>query len=116
MNQEHSNGVQPDRRVEERRPPDKYYSVQFSPEDLACIYQFKIWNISSFGLCIMVSEDSDALKHISVGDVIDMKYYVSEKPGTTEDFKTEVRHITRQEEGRFKGHYFVGLMILETGV
>ena len=116
MSQENSNTTTPDKRSEERRPPDKYYSVQFSLKNLASIYQFKIWNVSSNGLCILVNEDSEVLKHMEVGDVIDMKYYVSEKPGTTEDFKTEIRHITRHEEGRFKGHYFVGLLLLETGV
>jgi hypothetical protein len=113
MSQENSNDIKPDKRSEERRSPDKYYSVQFSLKNLASIYQFKIWNISSCGLCILINEESEALKYMNVGDVIDMMYYVSEKPGTTEVFKTEVRHITKQEEGRFKGHYFVGLLILE---
>jgi hypothetical protein len=101
-----------DRRSGERRPPDKYYSVQFSVKNLAYIYQFKIWNVSSTGLCILVNEDSDVLNYLQVGDIIDMKYYLSEKPGITEDFKTEVQHITKHAEGRFKGHCSVGLLIL----
>jgi hypothetical protein len=103
-----------DRRSGQRKPPDKYYSVQFSLKNLASIYQFKIWNVSSNGLCILVNEDSDVLNYMEVGDVIDMKYYVSEQPGTTEDFRTEIRHITKHEKGRFKGHSFVGLLILDT--
>jgi hypothetical protein len=102
-----------DRRSEQRQPPDKYYSVQFSLKNLASIYQFKIWNVSSSGLCILINEDSDVLKHMEVGDVIDMTYYETEKPGSTEDFTTEIRHITKHEEGRFKGHYLVGLLILK---
>lgn len=114
MNQENSNTTPPDKRSEKRHPPDKYYSVQFSLKDLASIYQFRIWDTSSGGLCILVNEDSEVLNHMEVGDIIFMTYYISEKPGTTEDFKTEVRHITKHEEGRFKGHFFVGLLIPET--
>jgi hypothetical protein len=114
MIKENSTDEKPDKRFEKRQPPEQYYSVQFSLKTLAYIYQFKIWNTSLHGLCILVNEDSDVLSHMQVGDVIDMKYYVSEKPGTTEDFKTEVRHITKQEDGRFKGHCLVGLLILDT--
>ena len=115
MNDQKSNSNTPDKRSEQRRPPDKYYSVQFSLKNLASIYQFKIWDVSSNGLCILVvNEDSNVLNYMEVGDVIDMKYYVSDKLGTTEDLRTEIRHITKHEEGRFKGHYCVGLLILET--
>jgi hypothetical protein len=114
MSQKNSSDTNPDKRSEKRQPPDKYYSVQFSLKNLASIYQFRIWDTSPHGLCILVNDDSDVLSHMKVGDVIEMKYYVSEKPGTTEDLKTEVRHITKQEEGRFKGHCFVGLLILDT--
>ena len=113
MNDQDPNNDTLDRRFDPRHPPAKYYSVQFSLKELAYIYQFKIWNESSHGLCILISEDSDVLTHIHVGDVIEMKYYVSEAVGTTQEFKTEIRHITKQESGRFRRHYLVGLLILE---
>jgi len=53
------------------------------------------------------------LKHLKTGDVIDMKYYLSESLGTTEAFKTEIRHVTKDADKRFKGHCQVGLRILE---
>jgi hypothetical protein len=112
MNEQNSTSNIHEKRTEERRPPNQYYSVQFSLKNLAYIYQFKIWNVSSGGLCILVKEDSDVLGFLKVGDIVDMKYYVAEKPGTTEAFKTEIRYVTRQEEGRFKGHSLVGLLIL----
>jgi hypothetical protein len=61
----------------------------------------------------LINEDSDVIQHIQVGDVIHMKYYVSEAVGTTQEFETEIRYVAKQESGRFKGHYFVGLLILE---
>lgn len=113
MKERDSNPNFQEKRRELRQPPGKYYSVQFSIRELAYIYQFKIWNQSPHGLCILINEDSDVLKHIHVGDLIDMKYYVSEALGTTEAFKTEIRHITKQESGRFKAHVFVGLKMIE---
>ena len=110
--QDHKNSDQ-DRRSEQRIAPDKYYSVQFSVKDLAYIFQFKIRDVSSEGLCILVDENSEVLKHLKAGDVINMKYYLSESMGTTESLKTEIRHVTKDADKRFKGHCQVGLLILE---
>lgn len=110
--QDHQNNDQ-DRRSNQRITPDRYYSVQFSVKDLAYIYQFKIRDASAQGLCILVDENSEVLKHLKSGDVIDMKYYLSEFMGTTETFKTEIRHVTKDADNRFKGHCQVGLHILE---
>ena len=113
MNEQAHHNNEQDKRSKERTAPDPYYSVQFSVRDLAYIYQFKIRNISAQGLSILVDENSEVLKHLKQGDVIDMKYYLSESLGTTEAFKTEIRHITKDADNRFKGHYQVGLLILE---
>ncbi len=101
-----------ERRCEPRIIIDKYYSVELLIGDNSFVYQFKIWNISTKGICLVIREDSDVLKHLNVGDIVNMKYYTtdSEKPG--EYLKTEIRHMTK-DEGRFKGHYLVGLLVLE---
>mgnify|MGYP001814472420 CR=1 FL=1 len=103
-----------DRRTAERKPPEKYYSVQFSVKDIGFFYQFKIWNVSSKGMCILVGEDSSVVAHLHVGDIIKMQYYLSESVGSTEEFETEIRHITKNDQGRFKGHYLVGLAIMDS--
>lgn len=113
MNEQDHQRNDQNRRSNERTAPDRYYSVQFSVKDLAYIYQFKIRDISAQGLCILVDENSEVLKYLKPGDVIDMKYYLSESMGMTEAFKTEIRHITKDADKRFKGHYQVGLLILE---
>lgn len=102
----------PEKRSEKRYPPKQYYSVQFSLESLTGIYQFKIWNESKSGLCILVPDGSAILGHIKKGDIIEMAYYASEKPVTIKAFKTEIRHVTRHEAGRFRGHCLVGLRML----
>jgi hypothetical protein len=103
--------VPAERRVETRSPADRYYSVQFSVAGLKSHYQFKTWNISQKGLCILVKEDSAVLEHIHAGDVLEMTYYASDPMVTQETLKTRIQHITMNDSGRFKGHYLVGLSI-----
>jgi hypothetical protein len=106
----------PDEFVEKRSEPrkivDKFYSVEFALKGIDFVYQFKIWNMSAKGMCVLIKEDSDVLKHLKAGDIVDMKYYSSDSLAPTEHLQTEIRHITKDDEGRFKGHCLVGLSIL----
>ena len=102
----------PERRSEKRAEAERYYSVQFTAEGLVSLYQFKLWNISTKGMCILVKEDSEVLKHLSVGDTIEMTYYLADSQGAHETLKTQIKHITLNEDGRFQGHFMVGLSIL----
>jgi len=113
MNEQDHQPNDQNRRSTQRTVSNRYYSVQFSVKDLAYIFQFKIRDVSTQGLCILVDENSEVLKHLKAGDVINMKYYLSESVGTTEAFKTEIRHVTKDADKRFKGHWQVGLLILE---
>ena len=100
-------------RSELRTIVDRFYSVELSIEALEPIYQFRIWNLSQKGMCVLVKEGSAILDHIAVGKVFKMKYYPTELLGPIEYLETEVKHITKDDGGRFKGHYMVGLSILE---
>jgi len=60
-----------------------------------------------------VKEGSDVLKKVSVGDVLNMKFYIVDEPNTAEVAKTEIKHITQGEPGRYEGRYLIGLSILE---
>ena len=53
------------------------------------------------------------LLYLNVGDILELKYYTTDSARPIEFLKTEIRHITRDETGRFKGLYLVGLSILE---
>ena len=102
-----------ERRSEPRSIIDQYYSVEFSLSGCSFVYQFKIWNISSKGICVLVKEDSDLLNHVKVGDILNLKYYTTDSSKPIEFLNTEIKHITKDEQGRFKGVYLVGLAILE---
>lgn len=101
-----------ERRSEKRATDSAYYSVQFTTEGLDSFYQFKLWNISPKGVCILVKEDSNVLAHLKVGDTIEMTYFITDSQGASEKLKTQIKHITKNETGRFQGHYLVGLSIL----
>jgi hypothetical protein len=95
------------------RPMNQFYSVEFSIRGLDVLYQFRIWDIFSSCMCILVKEYSDILPRLKVGDTWNMKYYSTGSVYRSECLKTVIRHITKNDQGRFKGHYLVGLEILE---
>jgi len=102
-----------ERRSEPRGIIDRYYSVEFSLSGCSFVYQFKIWNVSAKGICVLVKEDSDLLNHLKVGDVLNLKYCPTDSLKAGEFLKTEIKHITKDDQRRFKGVYLVGLAILE---
>lgn len=105
-----------DERRSERRSIDaRYSSVEFSTTDLNFLYQFKIRDTSASGMSILVKEDSDVLKHVAVGDILDMKYYLEDSTDVPVHLKTEIKHITKDVPKRFEGHYLIGLSIHESG-
>jgi hypothetical protein len=101
-----------DRRAEPRLPASQYYSVEFSIHGLNLPYQFKIWNMASQSMCVLVREDSELLSRIKVGDILAMRYHTGSISCPWEELRTEIRHITKDEDGRFRGHYLVGLTIV----
>jgi len=101
-----------ERRSGLRTVVEEYHGVEFHAKVPGPIYQFKIWNISAQGLCILVKEDSTVLDQINVGDVLNMKYYLNRPAGSIKTLNTKIIHITKYDTGRFKGHCLVGLSIL----
>lgn len=100
-----------ERRFEQRNMTDRYYSVEVKIEGLPAIYQFKIWNLSLKGMCLLVKKESAILEHIRVGDILTMKYHPIKPLGSPESLITEIRHISKEESGRFKDHCLVGLLV-----
>ena len=47
-----------------------------------------------------------------LGDTIEMTYYLTDSQGAHENLTTQIKHITKNEKGRFQGHYMVGLSIM----
>jgi len=103
-----------ERKSEPTERTGQYYSVEFSINAHCVPYQFRIWNIASMPMCVLVKEDSHILPLLKAGDTLNLKYYSPGSPHSTEYLKTAIRDITKDNHGRFKNHYLVGLEILET--
>lgn len=103
----------PKRRSESRTLLDQYYSIEFRLKDAASTYQFKLREISEKGLGILVNRNSAVLQYLKVGDTLDMKYIPPESAGVSQSLKTQIKHITKKEREPFKGHFLIGLSIIE---
>jgi len=102
-----------EQRYELRTEVDQHHSVELSIHDAGLIYRFRIWNLSARGMCIVVKKDSDLLKHLKVDNILNVKYYPTDSSSRTECLKTQIEHITKDQQGRFRNHVLVGLFILE---
>ncbi len=89
----------------------KFHSVEFSIEGLEFTYQFKLWNMDSDSMHIIIKEDSNILTRLKAGNKLNIKYYSDNEPYPVTQMNTEISHVTKAEEGRFRGHYIVGLSI-----
>jgi hypothetical protein len=115
MNKPENGNESRERRNEPRESLEQYYSVEMAIGSAYSAYQFKLRNISQSGLCILVREDSAVLDKITVGDVYKVKFYQDGDPQPAKHALAEVRHLTRQAEGRYQGHYLIGLTVKTNG-
>ena len=90
---------------------DKYYSVQFSLSKMDPAYLFKLRDISSNGLCILVKQDSTVFRQLNEGDILDMEYNPTRSSGPTKLLKTQI--TSKNSYDRFKGHSLVELAIID---
>lgn len=90
-----------------------YHSVEFSIESLGIPYQFRIWENAKESMNVLIKEDSSVLPLLKVGDTLDTKYYSVDSAYPSPNMRTVIRHITKSEDGRLKGHYLVGIRIIE---
>ena len=76
-----------ERRSEDRKIINRYYTVEFLINDLKLVYQFKIWDISSKGMSLLVREDSDLLNYLKVGDRLHLRYHTADSSKPIEYLK-----------------------------
>ena len=79
----------------------------------APIYQFRVNDVSLDGAGIFIKEDSKFLNMIEVGQIVEADFISPKGTEPAGIHRTEVRHITKPNEGKNKGHLLVGLKILE---
>ena len=88
------------------------HSVEISMDELDLPYQFKIWENEAEKISLLIKADSWVLPRLKIGDTFNIKCYSSQSVYPYENVKTTIRNITKNEEGRLRGHYLVRLEVL----
>ena len=112
MSQDIPSGQPAERRSELRKNDEPMRNVELKLPSLP-IYLFKVKDTSQNGFCLLVKEDSNILDHIHVGQILNIRSYSKDKMEPSEIFLSEIKHITKKDNGPYTGHHLVGLMILE---
>ncbi len=102
-----------DRRCTVRTIIDEYYTIEFVIAGDEVVNQFKIKNVSPYGLCFMANKDERLFDLLKAGDVIDIKYYPTEAKKPVKPARVKIIHITEDAGGQFEGVKLVGLSLLQ---
>ena len=113
MKKAENGGRKTERRSEARKVLDRHFSVEFSVNRMLPIHQFRVRDVSPTGLGILVNEGSAVLEHLKVGQVLEVRFNPKDPSDPPESLNTEIRHITKMEHGPYRGHYLVGMLVLE---
>jgi len=92
----------------------EFESVEVSFDGIECSHQFRIWNGEPCSMFVLVKHSSEIMDHFKVGEVLKMKYYTNDSGCRTKLMDTKIQQITKEEQGRFRGHYVVGLALAES--
>ena len=76
------------------------------------IHQFKLRDISQNGTCFLVEEDSSILRHLRTGVELEIQFDTGNRGQPSEFHRSEIMHVTRANQGQFKGNCLVGVRII----
>lgn len=98
----------------ERRPIAlSHHMAEFKFPD-APTYQLKLQDVSPGGAGVIVRPDSKFLSMVTIGQELNLRLLSpSNSEIITGDYKARVEHITELREGRYAGHFVVGLSMLK---
>jgi len=100
-----------EKRSESRGSPKVFHGASIKLVGVP-LYQFKLKDTSENGASILVKADSFMLNYLEVGQVLKINFSSDLQSDHNGDFETEIVHITKADKGRYKGHYLVGVRIL----
>jgi hypothetical protein len=100
-----------ERRSEERQPADPLCRAIVRVSGIP-VYEFRLKDVSRNGTSFAVAEDSAILRHVKIGQILEIRYHYPDESKSAVLYRSEVRHITRVERGPLEGHYLVGVRIV----
>ena len=101
-----------EKRSESRSAPEGFQSASIKLVGVP-LYQFKLKDTSENGASILVKEDSFMLNYLEVGQILKIDFSSDLETDHNGDYESEIMHITKVDKGRYKGHYLVGVRILD---
>jgi hypothetical protein len=101
-----------EKRSESRGAPKGFHGASIKLVGVP-LYQFKLKDASENGASILVKEDSFMLNYLEVGQTLKINFSSDLESDHNGDFESEIVHITKVDKGRYKGHYLVGVRILD---
>lgn len=105
-----------ERRSEAREHVGKFYNIELSIGGFKVAGKFRIWDKTRNSLSFLVNKHLDILPRLRTGDALHMTYYPADAFYPRVYLESEIRHVTKYDHGLLKGHYLVGLRILEKQV
>jgi hypothetical protein len=101
-----------DRRSGARTSKQRNYNVEVRIVGFP-VHQFKVQDVSDNGLGLIVRPDSSFLKHIAVGQEVQMNLISQTEAHSPGHYRAIIEHISTLEKGPFKSHLLVGTRLLE---
>ena len=100
------------KRNERRDKSDQFCSAVIRIAGIP-VYQVELKDISKNGTCFLVRDDSAILRHLKVGELVDIQFHKQDGDGIIAFHRSKIIHITGANRDRYKGHRLVGVQILE---
>jgi hypothetical protein len=102
-----------ERRREKRAISLSQHMAEFKFKD-SPTYQLKLQDVSLSGAGIIVRPDSKFLAMVTVGQELNLRLLAPlYSEIATGDYTAMVEHVSELREGRYKGHFVVGLSTLK---
>ena len=77
------------------------------------IYQFRVIDLTAKGAGLLIKDDSAFLNTIEVGQIVEVDFIFPEGTAPSGLYKAEIKHITKLDMRKHRGHLLVGLSILK---
>jgi tetratricopeptide (TPR) repeat protein len=92
---------------------DNFYIAEIELSKIDLIYQLRLRGLNGNKASFFIKEDSSIFNKLKVGNILEMKYWISGKTKTTKFAKAKVKNITKRNQEPFKDHHLVFLSLSE---
>jgi Flp pilus assembly protein TadD len=96
-----------------RKDGDNFCIAEIDLSKTDLIYQLRLRGLNGNKASFLIKEDSSIFEKLKVGNILEMKYWISGKTKTTKFTRAKVKSITKRNQEPFKDHHLVVLSLSE---